>query len=64
MTQRAPHGLQQLLWPARSPELTLIEHVWGLMKWELTLSTESATAIAELRQRVQHASENLLQDDI
>ena len=39
----------QLPWPARSPALSPIEHVWDMMKWELTLSPETATTIAELR---------------
>ena len=35
-----------------------------MMKWELALSPEPATTIAGLRQRVQDAWDNLLQDDI
>ena len=34
------------------------------MKRDLTLSLEPATTIAELRQRVQDACDNLSQDDI
>ena len=34
------------------------------MKWELTLSPEPAKSIAELRQQVQDAWDNLSQDDI
>ena len=34
------------------------------MKWELTLSPEPATAIAELQQRVKDSWDNLLYDDI
>ena len=30
-TQHAPHGIQQLPWPARSPDLSPIEHVWDTM---------------------------------
>ena len=33
------------------------------MKWELTLSPEPSTPIAELRQRVQEAWDSLSQDD-
>ena len=47
-TQHALHGVQQLSWPARPPYLLPIEHVWDMMKQELTLSPEAATMIAEL----------------
>ena len=53
--QRALRVVQLLPWPGRSPDLSLIEHVWDMMKQELTLSPEPATTIAELRQRVQDA---------
>ena len=59
--QRDLHGVQQLPWPARSPDLSPIEHIWEKMKRELP---EHATTIAELRQRVQDAWDNLTQDDI
>ena len=49
--QRALRGVQQLIWPARSPDLSRIEHVWDIMKRELLLTPEPATTIAELRQR-------------
>ena len=62
-TQCALHGVQ-LTWSARSPDLSPIEHIWDMMKREHTLSPEPATTIAELRQRVQDAWDNLLQDDI
>ena len=35
--QCALHGVQQLPWQARLPDLSPIENVWVLMKWELTL---------------------------
>ena len=57
-------GVQQLLWSAKIPDLLPTEHVWDLMKLELTLSPEPATTIAELRQRVQDTWHNLSQDDI
>ena len=47
--KRALCGVQQLSWPARTPDLSPIEHVWDMMKRELTLSPEPATTIAELR---------------
>ena len=54
-TQRAVHGVQQLPWPARSPDFSPIEHVWDMMKQENTLSPEPVTSIAELQQWVHDA---------
>ena len=48
VTQRALRGVQQLPWPARSLDPSPIEHVWDMMKRELTLSPEPATTIADL----------------
>ena len=47
--RRALRDVQQLPRPARNPDLSPIKHIWGMMKWELTLSLEPATTIAELR---------------
>ena len=47
-TQHALRGVQQPPWPARSPDISPIEHSWDMMKRELTLSPEPATTIAEL----------------
>ena len=38
-------GVQQLPWLARIPVLLPIEHVWDMMKWELSLSPEPATTL-------------------
>ena len=62
--QHALRDVQQLSWPARNPDLSPIEHVWNMMKWELTLSPECATTNAKLRHWVQDAWDNLSQDDI
>ena len=51
-------------WPARTPALLPIEHVWDMMKWELTHSPEPATTIAELRQRMQDSWDSLPEGDI
>ena len=48
VTQCALCDAQQLSWPARSPDLSPIEHVLDMIKRELTLSPESATTIVEL----------------
>ena len=63
-TQRALRCIQQLPWPARSPDLSPIEHIWDVMKRELTLPPEPGATISELRQRLQDAWNDLLQDDI
>ena len=63
-TQRALRGVQLLPWLARAPDLSPIEHIWDMMKQQLTLSPELATTIAELQQRVHDAWDNLLQYDI
>ena len=55
MAQHALRGVQQLPWPARSPYLSPIEHVWIMMKRVDNLSPELTTTIAELWQRVQDA---------
>ena len=44
--------------------LSNIEHVWDMMKRELTLFPKSDATIAELRQRMQDAWDNLLRDNI
>ena len=41
-TKRALRGVQQLPWPAKSPDLSRIEHVLDMVKWELILSQEPA----------------------
>ena len=51
-------------WPERFPDLSPIEYVWDMMKPELILSREPANSIAELRQLVHDAWDNLSQDDI
>ena len=40
-------------------KLSPIDHVWDMMKRELTLSPEPSTTVAELRQWVQDAWDNL-----
>ena len=64
VTQRALRGVQQLPWTARSLDLSPTEHVWDMMKREITLFPEPARINAELRQRVQDAWDNLSQDGI
>ena len=63
-TQRALRGVQELPWPARSPDLSRVDHIWDMMKREPILSPEPATTIAKLRERVQDAWESASHDDI
>ena len=48
-TQRALLRVQQQPWPARTSDISPIEHIWDMLKRELILSPEHATTIAELR---------------
>ena len=57
--QRAVCGVQQLPWPARNTELSPIDHVWDMMKGERSLSPEPISTIAELRQQMQDAWDNI-----
>ena len=59
VTQRTLRNVKEMPWPARTPDLSPIEHVCDMMKRELILSAESDTTIAELRQRVQDTWEYL-----
>ena len=47
--------VQQLPWPARSPDLLPIDYEWDMMKWDIILSSEPATTITELRYQMQKA---------
>ena len=62
-THSALRGVQQLPFPARSPDLLPVEHVWDVIKRELALSPEPATINAKLRQQVQVALGILSQDN-
>ena len=44
--QHVLRGVQQLPWPAIFPDLSPIEHVLDMMKWEFTLFAEPAITIA------------------
>ena len=49
----AKHGLEVMVWPAQSPDLNSIEHLWFLLKRRLAEYLESAKGITELWERVQ-----------
>ena len=52
LRQHLLHGVQQLPWLARSPNLSPIQQTWDMVKQEPILFPETVTTIAELRQRV------------
>ena len=49
----AKHGFEVMVWPAQSPDLNPIEHLWFLLKRRLAEYPESAKGITELWKRVQ-----------
>jgi transposase len=46
-------GIEVMEWPAQSPDLNPIEHLWWHVKNELAKFDESATGVEELWQRIQ-----------
>lgn len=63
-TQRALERVSQLPWPARSPDLSPIEHVWDWMKRRLTRSARPARTLVQLRRQVEMAWQAVPQDYI
>ena len=49
----AEHGFEVMVWPAQSPDLNPIEHLWFLLKRKLAGYPEQAKGITELWERVQ-----------
>src|SRR5699024_6253222 len=53
-----------LPWPARSPDLSPIEHVWDNMGLKLRLSDDPPNNLHELRQQLQIAWDAIPQQEI
>lgn len=66
MTQRVfeENDVNLLPWPARSPDLSPIEHVWDMMDRRLRHLAHPPNTIAELRQQLQIAWDEIPQDAI
>lgn len=63
-TQHALRGVRQLPWPARSPDLSPIEHIWDMMGQRLLRSPRPATTIPDLRIQIEDAWNSIPQSHI
>ncbi|GBO20096.1 hypothetical protein AVEN_178686-1 [Araneus ventricosus] len=64
VSQRALQGVDILPWPARSPDLSPIEHVWDTIGRQLQRHPQSALTIPVLTDQVQQAWNSIPQTDI
>ncbi|KAJ8887412.1 hypothetical protein PR048_013627 [Dryococelus australis] len=64
VTQRALDEHRQLLWPARSPDLSPVEHVWDMVERRLLRSAVAATNLHQLQQQVELACNTIPRDDV
>ena len=64
VTQRALHNVDVLPWPARSPDLSPIEHVWDIIGRQLRRHPQPALTVADLTDRVQQAWNSIPQNVI
>ncbi|GBN12953.1 hypothetical protein AVEN_165565-1 [Araneus ventricosus] len=53
-----------LLWPARSPDLSPIEHAWDIIGRQLQHHPQSALTVPVLTDKAQQAWNSILQTDI
>ncbi|GBM29399.1 hypothetical protein AVEN_253919-1 [Araneus ventricosus] len=63
VTQRAPHSVD-MSWPARSPDLSPIEHVWDIIRRQVQRHPQPAGTVADLSEQVQQAWTSVSQNDI
>ncbi|GBM36105.1 hypothetical protein AVEN_179101-1 [Araneus ventricosus] len=64
VTQHALQSVDILPWPARSPDLSPIEHVWDIIGRQLQRHPQPALSIPVLRDQVQQAWNSIPQTDI
>jgi hypothetical protein len=59
----AEHRIEVLDWPAQSPDLNPIEHLWNVLKKRLNAYDEDPTSIFELWERIQAEWEKITASD-
>ncbi|GBM17306.1 hypothetical protein AVEN_237291-1 [Araneus ventricosus] len=64
VTQHDLKSVDMLLWPARSPDLSLFEHVWGSIGRQLQRHPQPALTVPVLTDQVQQAWNSISQTDI
>ena len=64
ITQRALQNVDMLPWPARSPDLSPVEHVWDIIKRQLQHHPQPTLTIPVLAEQVQQAWNFITQSDI
>ena len=58
------HGIQRMEWPARSPDMNPIEHLWDLLERRVCGRPQVPQTVADLRQALIHKWRNIPQADI
>ena len=64
VTQRALQSVDMLPWPARSPDLSPIEHVWDIIGRQIQRHPQPALTVTDLTDQVQQAWNSIPQNDI
>ncbi|GBN74691.1 hypothetical protein AVEN_204936-1 [Araneus ventricosus] len=64
VTQHALQSVDVLPWPAKSPDLSPIEHVWDIIGRQLQRHPQPALTVPVLTDQVQHAWNSIPQTNI
>ncbi|GBN07515.1 hypothetical protein AVEN_252890-1 [Araneus ventricosus] len=64
VTQHALHIVDMLPWPARSPDISPIEHIWDIIGRQLQRHPQPALIVPVLTDQVQQAWNSIPQTDI